>query len=90
MTAGTSGAFLAVVYILTDVLQHKIFLKISRPFVWLGLNSITGDMLTSLCKHSSCAQERMRQACSGLNCFVQGAPVASALMSIPQVSCHIS
>ena len=41
-TAGTSGAFLAMVYALTDVLQHGMFLKLSRPFVWLGLNSMTG------------------------------------------------
>ena len=44
VTAGTSGAFLAIVYLLTDMVQHRIFLKMARPFVWLGLNSMTGDL----------------------------------------------
>ena len=42
VSAGTSGAFLAVVYLLSDALQHPLFLKLSEPFLWLGLNSITG------------------------------------------------
>ena len=42
VSAGTSGAFLAVVYLLSDALQHALFLKLSEPFLWLGLNSITG------------------------------------------------
>lgn len=80
VTAGTSGAFVAIVYIFTDVLQHRTFLKISQPFVWLGLNSMTGDLHNFLCQHGSCAQELMRQACPGLHCFLQIAPVASASM----------
>jgi hypothetical protein len=42
VSAGTSGAFLAVVYLLSDALQHPRFLELSKPFLWLGLNSITG------------------------------------------------
>ena len=42
VSAGTSGAFLAVVYLLSDALQRPLFLKLSEPFLWLGLNSITG------------------------------------------------
>ena len=65
VTAGTSGAFVAIVYILTDVLQHRTFLKMSQPFVWLGLNSMTGDLHTFLCQHGSCTQELVHQACPG-------------------------
>ena len=36
VSAGTSGAFLAVVYLLSDALQHPLFVKLSEPFLWLG------------------------------------------------------
>jgi len=45
VTAGTSGAFLAVLYVFTDVLQHTGFLRLSKPFTCLGVNSITGMQL---------------------------------------------
>ena len=45
VTAGTSGAFLAVLYVFTDVLQHAGFLRLSKPFMCLGVNSITGVQL---------------------------------------------
>ena len=36
---------MAVLYLFTDILQHKAFQKLSTPFLWLGMNSITGKSL---------------------------------------------
>ena len=36
---------MAVLYVFTDILQHKAFQKLSTPFLWLGMNSITGESL---------------------------------------------
>ena len=36
---------MAVLYVFTDILQHKAFQKLSTPFLWLGMNSITGEPL---------------------------------------------
>lgn len=59
VSAGTSGAFLAVVYLLSDALQHPLFVKLSEPFLWLGLNSITGASSSRMhqCRHTQLKDE---------------------------------
>jgi predicted acyltransferase len=41
LTAGSSGAFLGLVYLFTEVTPTKIFERVAAPFMWLGMNSIT-------------------------------------------------
>ena len=62
VTAGTSGAFLAVLYVFTDVLQHAGFLRLSKPFMCLGVNSITGMQLALVLQRLLHLQYR----CSGV------------------------
>jgi hypothetical protein len=40
VTAGLSGAFLCLVYLLTDVLHSKLCAQLAQPFLWLGLNAV--------------------------------------------------
>lgn len=40
LTAGSSGAFLGFIYLLTEVVPSKVFERAAAPFMWLGMNSI--------------------------------------------------
>jgi predicted acyltransferase len=40
LTAGSSGAFLGFIYLLTEVVPSKAFERAAAPFMWLGMNSI--------------------------------------------------
>lgn len=40
LTAGFTGALLSLLYFLTEVAPSSIFVCISAPFMWLGMNSI--------------------------------------------------
>ena len=41
VTAGFTGALLVLLYILTELAPSSIFERVSAPFMWLGMNSIT-------------------------------------------------
>ena len=40
VTAGISGGFLCLVYLLTDVLHAAPLARLSQPLRWLGLNAV--------------------------------------------------